>query len=102
MTTNSEAYFARRLLSTLQQHHPDLAVETVKGSRIGPGSQRVIRMTHSGGKFAQFPFPRKGLHAGDVSDELCLSACSMLRLQPIPKAMIDSRGLGHNQVNEDA
>lgn len=87
MTTHSEAHFARRLLATLQKHHPSLVVETVKGSRVGPGSVRVIHITHSGGKFAQYPFPKKGLHAGAVSEELYLSACSMLMLTPIPVAM---------------
>lgn len=87
MTTNSEAYFARRLLATLKEHHPSFPVETVKGRRIGAGSIRVIHLTHSGGKFAQFPFPVKGLHAGAVSDELYKSACSMLMLTPVPEAM---------------
>ncbi|WP_223508769.1 MULTISPECIES: hypothetical protein [unclassified Pseudomonas] len=87
MTTHSEAHFARRLLATLQNHHPSLVVETVKGRRVGAGSMRVIHITHSSGKFAQFPFPKKGLHAGAVSDELYLSACSMLMLTPVPEAM---------------
>jgi hypothetical protein len=87
MTTNSDAYFARKLLATLREHHPAFEVETVKGRRIGVGSTRVIHLTHSGEKFAQFPFPRKGLHAGAVSNELYTSACSMLMLTPVPEAM---------------
>lgn len=87
MTTNSEASFARKLLATFKEHHPAFAVETVKGSRIGAGSQRVIHIKHSGGKFAQFPFPMKGLHSGAVSDALYMSACSMLQLTPAPEAM---------------
>ena len=87
MTTNSEAYFARHLLATLNKYHPDLVVESIKGSRIGAGSVRVLHIKHSDGKFAQFPFPRKGLHAGDVSEALYKSACSMLMLTPAPEAL---------------
>lgn len=85
MTTNSDAYFAMTLLATLKKHHSDFPVVSVKGRRIGPGSVRVIQITHSGAKFAQFPFPRKGLHAGAVHRELYLSACRMLMLTPAPE-----------------
>jgi hypothetical protein len=46
-----------------------------------------MHVKHSGGKFAQFPFPKIGLHAGAVGDELYLSACSMLMLTPVPEAL---------------
>lgn len=59
----------------------------VQGSKIGPGSERVIRVNHSRGRYAQFPFPAKGLHAPEVSDALYLSCCSMLRLDPSNKAL---------------
>lgn len=88
MTTNSEAHFARRLLATLKEYHPGFPVETVKGSRVGAGSMRVIHITHSGGKFAQFPFPLKGMHSGAVSDALYQSACSMLMLTPVLEATL--------------
>ncbi|MHD0644499.1 hypothetical protein ACYPKM_02530 [Pseudomonas aeruginosa] len=83
MTTNSDAYFARTLEATLKKKHPDFQLESVKGSRIGAGSMRVIHLKHSGGKFAQFPFPRKGIHAGETSRLLYETACTMLRLEPV-------------------
>lgn len=84
MTTNSDAYFARTLLATLQEHHPDFPIETVKGRRIGgAGGVRVIQLTHSGGKYAQFPFPHKGLHAGATHAALYKDACSLLKLNPV-------------------
>jgi hypothetical protein len=86
MTTHSDAFFARKLLATLNQYHPTFPVEKVKGSRVGAGSQRVIHITFNGGKFAQFPFPAKGTHTAAVSDALYLSACSMLQLTPAPEA----------------
>lgn len=82
MTTHSDAYFARTLLATLKEHHPELVVETLNGRRIGAGAQRVIQVTHSGGRFAQFPFPPKGTKAGNVHAALYESACSMLLLTP--------------------
>ena len=82
MTTNSDAYFARFLAKCFAEKHPEFPVEAVKGRRIGAGSVRVIQITFDGGKFAQFPFPPKGLHAGAVHDALYASACSMLRLTP--------------------
>lgn len=86
MTTHSDAFFARKLMATLREHHPTFPVETVKGSRIGSGAQRVIHITFNGGKFAQFPFPAKGTHTAAVSDALYMSACSMLQLTPAPEA----------------
>lgn len=83
MTTNSDAYFANKLLQTLTERHPEFPIESVKGKRVGVGSVRVIHVLHSGGKFAQFPFPRKGLHAGETHNELYRSACSMLRIEPV-------------------
>jgi len=59
MTTNSEAHFARRLLATLKEYHPDFPVETVKGRRVGAGSMRVIHITHSGA-ICPVPFPFEG------------------------------------------
>lgn len=73
-------------MARLKEYHPTFPVETVKGSRIGAGSQRVIHITFNGGKFAQFPFPTKGTHTAAVSDALYLSACSMLQLKPAPEA----------------
>jgi hypothetical protein len=87
MTTNSDAFFARFLHETLKKHHPDFPVTEVKGRRIGAGSQRVIQVLHGNGLFAQFPFPRKGLHAGEVHAFLYASACNMLKLTPAPEAL---------------
>jgi hypothetical protein len=87
MTTHSDAYFARCLLANLQAHHADFPVESVKGRRIGSGSARVIQLVHSGGQFAQFPFPSKRLHAGATNAELYRSACHLLRLAPTAAAL---------------
>lgn len=83
MTTNSDAYFAKTLLATLEKQHAEFPVEAIKGRRIGPGSVRVIQIIHGGGKISQFPFPPKGLHAGAVHAALYRSACSMLKLVPV-------------------
>jgi len=83
MTTESDAYFARVLLEALRKHHPECQVETVKGRRIGAGAMRVIQVKYNEGKYVQFPFPPKGLHAGAVHDALYRAACRLLMLTPM-------------------
>jgi hypothetical protein len=86
MTTHSDAYFARFLKASLEKHHPDFAVESVSGKRLG-GTVRVMHIHHSQGLFAQFPFPPKGMHAGQVHAALYRTACQMLRLTPNPELL---------------
>ncbi|WP_338924857.1 hypothetical protein V0M98_35140 (plasmid) [Pseudomonas silesiensis] len=87
MTTHIEEYFARQLLATLNKHHHELVVESIKGSWVGDGSVRVLHIKHSAGKFAQLPVPQKRLNADEISEFLYKSACSMLMLTPVPEAL---------------